>query len=201
MKKKYNINGQIGLLDNCFAVVILVSSTDQILVAPPLFCPFKRKTSTARHHFCYSRIDQNSKTRCNFNLKIINKDVVQITRSHHQQCEKIQSLMNINSINPEWNISLCGTAIISNVRPETTIADFHFLKHLGAGAFGKVVSAVLNGSNEVCAVKILKKSKSDTMNDTIINNEKHILIKVAAHPFLIALHSTFEQRMKNYYLV
>ncbi|KAJ8331322.1 Serine/threonine kinase [Batrachochytrium dendrobatidis] len=87
---------------------------------------------------------------------------------------------------------------------DVTLEDFHFVAVLGRGAFGKVMLATEKTTNQVYAIKALKKEfiiQNDDVKSTKL--EKFIFQAASAehHPFMVNLHSSFQTESRIYFVM
>ncbi|XP_034555758.1 serine/threonine-protein kinase Sgk1 [Notolabrus celidotus] len=109
-------------------------------------------------------------------------------------------LMNSNPSPPPSPSQQINLGPSSN--PSAKPSDFHFLKVIGKGSFGKVLLARHRMDDEFYAVKVLqKKAILKKKEEKHIMSERNVLLKNVKHPFLVGLHYSFQTADKLYFIL
>jgi hypothetical protein len=81
--------------------------------------------------------------------------------------------------------------------------DFELLKVIGMGAFGKVLQVRNRTTQQVLAMKVISKRLLRRKGDGMMENiqaERNILKRVR-HPFIVAMHCSFQSREKLFIIM
>lgn len=133
------------------------------------------------------------------------------TQLQLQLAHNVQSPMNhvaMSSSERQQQIDRASEAIRQSLLPERStvskgkysLGDFHIMRTLGTGSFGRVhlVRSVHNG--RYYAIKVLKKQQIIKMKQVEHTNDERRMLKLVEHPFLIRMWGTF-QDSKNLFMV
>ncbi|KAJ3338336.1 Serine/threonine kinase [Gonapodya sp. JEL0774] len=88
-------------------------------------------------------------------------------------------------------------------KPKVSAEDFHFLKVLGRGAYGKVMMAEEKATGQTFAVKVLKKSgclQPEELEALMTEKNLFVLGTRDRFPFLVTLHSCFQTENHIYFV-
>lgn len=79
--------------------------------------------------------------------------------------------------------------------------DFTLVKVLGKGSYGKVMLVKHKTSDEVFAMKMLRKDDIIKRNQAEHTKSERKVLEVVAHPFVVALHYAFQTPKKLYFVL
>ena len=80
---------------------------------------------------------------------------------------------------------------------DVSVRDFHLMKTIGKGAFGKVLLVQCRRTGQFYAMKVMNKKSIATHNNVKgVVNEKRIM-QCVAFPFVVTLHNSFKVTFKT----
>lgn len=89
-------------------------------------------------------------------------------------------------------------------RRKIGLDDFQFLAVLGKGNFGKVMLAESRHTNQLCAIKVLKKDfilENEEVESTRSEKRVFLIANRERHPFLLNLHCCFQTENRIYFVM
>lgn len=109
----------------------------------------------------------------------------------------VQEFFELDTFKEDEAVFL-GASERKNVKP----SDFDFLKTIGKGSFGKVYLVRHRIDRKIYAMKVMGKEHIKKRNEVKhIMAERNVLISNMNHPFLVALHYSFQTKDKLYFVL
>lgn len=123
-----------------------------------------------------------------------NKDTIQHEEKSHQKSQEVVS-QSSHQRSPHKS---------KRRRRKVGLDDFQFLAVLGKGNFGKVMLAESRHTQNLCAIKVLKKDfivENDEADS--VKSEKRVFLTAnrEMHPFLLNLHCCFQTENRIYFVM
>ena len=105
-------------------------------------------------------------------------------------------------MNPKDDINMLIDSEITSsfMNSKLKVDDFTILKVIGRGSYGKVLLVKKIDTEEILAMKILKKKEMMVRNQVIHIKTERRIMEMINHPFIIKLEYAFQNKHKLYLL-
>ena len=88
--------------------------------------------------------------------------------------------------------------------PHYRLEDFELLKVIGRGSYAKVFMVELKKTKRIYAMKVIKKEMfvlNDNEDIDWVQTEKHVFERASNYPFLVGLHSCFQNDSRLFFVI
>eukprot|EP01121_Diplochlamys_sp_Union-15-3_P009082 TRINITY_DN2450_c0_g2_i3.p1 TRINITY_DN2450_c0_g2~~TRINITY_DN2450_c0_g2_i3.p1 ORF type:complete len:421 (-),score=96.71 TRINITY_DN2450_c0_g2_i3:80-1342(-) len=88
--------------------------------------------------------------------------------------------------------------VITKYSRKVSKDDFELLTVIGRGSFGKVMQVRKKGTNEIYALKVMRKDAIIQKKQVTHTKDEKAILQQIAHPFIVKLHYAFQTKDKLY---
>lgn len=88
--------------------------------------------------------------------------------------------------------------------PHYSLADFELLRVIGRGSFAKVFMVELKRTKRIYAMKVINKKMfvlDENEDIDWVQTEKHVFERASNYPFLVGLHSCFQNESRLFFVI
>lgn len=88
--------------------------------------------------------------------------------------------------------------------PHYRLEDFDLLKVIGRGSYAKVLMVELKKTKRIYAMKVIKKEmfvQNENEDIDWVQTEKHVFERASNYPFLVGLHSCFQNESRLFFVI
>lgn len=117
-------------------------------------------------------------------------------KSRDDTLQQTQNISSLNCSNLNENVDF------ETKKKQVSLDNFELIKVIGRGSYAKVFLVEYKRTRKCYAMKVVKKSKVDDDGDLdFIQTEKHVFELATNHPFLVGLHSCFQNESNLFYVI
>jgi len=88
--------------------------------------------------------------------------------------------------------------------PHYRLEDFELLRVIGRGSYAKVLMVELKKTKRIYAMKVIKKEmfvQNENEDIDWVQTEKHVFERASNYPFLVGLHSCFQNESRLFFVI
>ncbi|KAH9579780.1 Protein kinase domain [Trypanosoma melophagium] len=119
--------------------------------------------------------------------------------SEQQKQMWVKKMTNVNLANTERLKTSChssdedeAVAVYTGGKPKISIDDFELIATIGEGTFGRVYQAREKGTDNIFAIKEMRKEVVERENMVEHISAEKVILQNISHPFIVSLHYAFQ---------
>jgi len=91
--------------------------------------------------------------------------------------------------------------VITRFSKKVTKDDFELMTVIGRGSFGKVMQVKKKGTEDIYAMKVMRKEAIIQKNQVTHTKDEKAILQQISHPFIVKLHYAFQTKDKLYMIL